>query len=133
MGVLDIKKRKEVKNATKERVQIIEQRIRDANKIYKKYLQKGKHSTRKDFLQLCKAVVKFYNDERVETVVGGGMYTDLLPVSMYASLQNNKHYFCRAEIKKMDKELAKDGIFVNEMLSFIKKEKCKFVSEEKIL
>ena len=131
--MLDVKKYKKIKYDASERIESIEARIRAANKIYNEYISNKDSQTLQGFNKLKQAVDYFYKDEYVMKVVGGGMFSDTLPMSMYDSMQNHKYEYCRRAIKNMDKKLAKEGIYTNQILDFVKKEQQKFNDSAKTL
>lgn len=124
-----IEKRIKIKNETEARIKSIKCLIKEAYSLYVEYKNNGQKATKQDCLNVIAAINKFYKDDSRTICIGNLMY-DEVPVSMYASMKYHKYAICRNAIKQLDKELAKQGIVVEELLDFKEKEEKKLQQED---
>ncbi|MBQ3494653.1 MAG: hypothetical protein IJA69_04490 [Clostridia bacterium] len=124
-----IEKRIEIKSETQARIKEIKYLIEKAYSLYAEYKNKAQKATKQDCLNVIAAINKFYKDDSRTICIGNLMY-DEVPVSMYASMKCHKYAICRNAIKQLDKELARQGIVVEELLDFKEIEEKKSQQED---
>lgn len=107
-----------VRDEISKRIFDIRRYILEAHENYTKYLKSGENANLNEYSNLLLSIDRFYYDKHEQVLISPRQGYDLQTTYMYEGMKNHRMLRCRWAIKKLDRELAKKGIVVDDLIKF---------------